>query len=136
MGARMTYRTLILIIVTNGMAACGGPLAFLPGGSLGSNDQPFASLKVPAEGGVIELETRPSDPYSVKIGALVIAGHMYIDPTPERRWYQHMADNADIRFRFDGQDTIYTARVYPVTDAAVKAAFEADRILLRLGPRR
>ncbi|MEM9621039.1 MAG: hypothetical protein AAF993_05270, partial [Pseudomonadota bacterium] len=108
---------------------------FLPGGSLGESHLPFNALNIPAEGGVIELETKPDDPYSVKIGAVVVDGELYIDPAPERRWYQHMVDNPDIRFRFDGQSSIYTARVYAVEEADIVSQFESGRVVLRLGPR-
>ncbi len=114
---------------------CGGPLGFIPGGSLGQPDQPFADLKLPAEGPVIELETRPRDPYSVKVGTVIINGRMYIDPAPKRTWYKHLSSNGEIRLRLDGDSTIYRARVYPVDDAQVRAAFADDRVPLRLGPR-
>lgn len=125
-----------ILLLTTG---CSGPLGFLPGGSLGERDQPITSLTLQphwqAEGVVIALETRPRDPYSVKVGAVVVDGSLYIDPAPERTWYQYLADNADIRFRIDGERTIYRARVFPATEAHIRNRFEAGRVPLRLGPR-
>ena len=117
------------------LAACGGPLGMLAGGELDGRVAPFSQDLVPGEGGVIQLETRPDDPYSVNIGTVVIGGSLYMDPAEERRWYKYIKANPDIRIRFDGADTVYTARAYPVTDEAVLTQFEADRIVLRIGPR-
>lgn len=117
------------------LSACGGPLGMLAGGALDGATAPFTDAVVPGEAGVIQLETRPDDPYSVNIGFTLIDGHMYMDPAAERSWYQNIKANPDIRVRFDGTEMVYTARAYPVSEASILAQFEADRIVLRIGPR-
>ncbi len=114
--------------------ACSGPLLYLPGGALEGPERPWTDAVVPPGGSVIQLETNPADPYSVNINAVGIDGRLYIDPAPDRRWYQHMVSDADVRVRFGGSETIYTARVVEAEEA-VRTQFEADRIVLRLVPR-
>ncbi|MEM7099336.1 MAG: hypothetical protein AAF541_13825 [Pseudomonadota bacterium] len=131
----MYFRIAGFVVALSLVSGCGGPLGMIAGGKLAGSEAPFTDDRVPQENKVIALETRPSDPYSVNIGTFVIDGRLYVDPAVERTWYQHMQENPDVRIRFDGEDVVYTARAYPVEDASVLAKFEADRVVLRLGPR-
>ena len=117
------------------LSACGGPLGMLAGGKLDGDVVAFSDDAIPAQGGVIQLETRPQDPYSVNIGTVVIAGSLYMDPAAERRWYQHIQADPNIRIRFDGEETVYTALASAETDPNVLSQFEPDRVVLRIGPR-
>lgn len=117
------------------LSGCNGPVAMLPGGALKGPTASLASAPVPATDTVIVLETQPADPYSVNINAVVIAGVLHIDPTRERRWYQHMAEDERVRLRLEGSPTVYLARAEAVQDPAVLERFEADRVVLRLVPR-
>lgn len=123
-----------LAVLVVGSAGCDGPFIWLPGGRLAGQE---ATLTVDAapDGGVIELETRPDDPYSVNIGFQRIDGMLLIDPAEERRWYRHLQENANVRVRFEGDPVVYAARVLPVTDPDVLARFEPDRHVLQLLPR-
>ena len=131
----MNIRMATLYALLGLIVGCGGPVGMIAGGALSGAETPFTAEHVPAENMVIALETRPGDPYSVNIGTFVIDGQLYVDPAVERTWYQNMVENPNVRIRFDGEDIVYTAKAYPVDDAAVLANFEADRVVLRLGPR-
>ena len=117
------------------LGGCSGPLLWLPGGSLTGPEVSLSTALVPEEGGVLALETRPEDPYSVNIGYTVIGGGIYIDPAAERRWYQHIDANSDVRIQLEGAAAVHPARAVIVEDPQVLARFEPDRIVLRLEAR-
>ena len=117
------------------LSSCDGPLAVFPGGKLLGPETTYEREQLPAELGVIQLETRPSDPYSVNVGCVVIDNKIYIDPTVERTWYQHILSEPNIRIRFEGDENVYLMTAITVKDAAIRAKFESDRIVLRLTPR-
>ncbi|MEM1433175.1 MAG: hypothetical protein AAGG11_03905 [Pseudomonadota bacterium] len=118
------------------LGGCGnGPLGPIPGGALAGAEAVYEPAVLAAEPGVIVLETNPDAPYSVKVNSVNVGGSLYIDPTAERTWYQNIAANPEVRFRFDGTDSIYPATAVRETDQAVVEKFEPDRIVLRLDPR-
>ena len=115
------------------LVGCSGPFMGLPGGSLGS-DTASTGWSKRSQDGVLELETNPSDPYSVIIGFRAINGQIYIDPAVDRKWYGFLASDPQVRVRFDGEDLIYAARALPVEDGEILSLFEADRHVHRLVP--
>jgi hypothetical protein len=117
------------------LAACSGPTLWLPGGKLRGPESPLDPAAVPQGAGVIQLETNPDDPYSVNIGYQLIEGRIYIDPAPERRWFEYIQADPDVRIRFDGSEVVHPAVAERVTDADVLARFDPQRIVLRLKPR-
>jgi len=127
-----SFSALLLILVLGG---CSGPLLFLPGGQLRGAEARLELTAIPADAEVLQLETNPDDPYSVNVGFRRINGNVYIDPTPERRWYQHMASDPRVRIRFEGEDVVHPAAAEVVKDAAMLRQFEDDRIVIRLVPR-
>ena len=133
-GASKSHSLLVLLLLMV-MAGCSGPTFVFAGGALAGEVAPFETQLAPSESGVIQLETRPADPYSVNVNMFVIDGAVYVDPAAERRWYQHMAENDLVRVKFAGSDAVYTARAYPETDPAVLAQFETGRKVMRIGPR-
>ncbi|MEQ8859716.1 MAG: hypothetical protein RIC56_13810 [Pseudomonadales bacterium] len=128
-------RNAALILVLAVLSGCNGPLFMLPGGRLSGPEAPLTAAVIPDEGGVAVLETRPDDPYSVNVGIAVVDGVIHIDPAAERRWYQHLLDDPDVRIRFEGDPVVYTARVEPVRDPGVLERFEQTRNVLKLVPR-
>ena len=114
------------------LGGCNGPLAFVPGGKLRGPEQTASSWDMAAGFENLELETRPADPYSVRVNFTLKDGQLYVDPAADRRWYQHMVDDARVRVRFD--EVIYPARAVPVTDPAEKKGFDPSRQVLRLEP--
>ena len=117
------------------MFGCSGPFWQFPGGALLGPEQELNSAQIPAEGGVMQLETNPDEPYSVNVGYVVIGGSAYIDPAESRRWYQNIKSNALVRVRFSGSDVVYTAVAVAEVDPEVLGRFEADRHVLRIAPR-
>ncbi|MCR9260971.1 MAG: hypothetical protein NXH95_14705 [Pseudomonadaceae bacterium] len=128
------YRGLGLVILLS-LGACSKPLLWLPGSALSGPEAQLSAAVLPAEGGVLIMETRPADPYSVNIGYTVIDGYIHIDPAEERRWYQHIKMNSNVRIQLEGEEPVYPAKALVVEDPQVLAQFEPDRIVLRIEPR-
>ncbi len=119
------------------LISCGGPVEFipgafaLPGGELSGNEGAASSWDEAAAGhSVMDLETRPTDPYSVRIGFVLRDGNLYIDPAEGRRWYPHLETNPSVRVRFE--DTVYRARAIEVTDPGELTGFDSERHVFRL----
>ncbi|MDP6374790.1 MAG: hypothetical protein QF921_00245 [Pseudomonadales bacterium] len=123
-----------ILIATMLLASCGGPLAIFPGGKLQGEvvhtrieDWSFTDTPY------LELETRPSDPYSVQINYAVRDKMLYIDPAEGRRWFQHLKKDLRVRVRFG-------ERIYPVTAVLVGRpgelpGFDPERYIYRLDSR-
>jgi len=61
------------------VAACGGPAGVIPGGELSGEEATAAAWRdVVSESGTLDLETRPADPYSVRINYVFRDGNVYI----------------------------------------------------------
>lgn len=83
---------------------------------------------VPADWGalpdVVRLETRPADPYSVKLWIIGLGPAAYVHAGANRTdWVQHI--EADPRVRLLVQDALYELRAERVTDAEEFATFSA-----------
>ncbi|MDJ0786357.1 MAG: hypothetical protein QNK05_06085 [Myxococcota bacterium] len=120
----------VLVFCLLGSAGCNGPLAFLPGGALRGPEGQAESWEVARGFDSLVLETRPADPYSVRIGFVLRDGRLYVDPAEERTWYAHLAADPAVRVRFD--ETIYRASAIPVTDPAELEGFDPSRRIFRL----
>ena len=128
-------KTLLAAIVLVLLVGCDGPVWQFPGGAFSGAEQSLAMASIPAEGGVLQLETDPTDPYSVNVGFRTIDGSMYIDPAAERGWYQRIQKDPAVRIRLEGAASVYLATAVVVTDADLLAQYDDDRIVLRLAPR-
>jgi len=75
-----------------------------PGGELAGDvvSEPVVDWSF-ASPGVLDLETRPEDPYSVSINFIVREGALYIDPAEGRRWLEHIRADPRVRIRLAGQ---------------------------------
>jgi hypothetical protein len=116
-------------------SGCGGPFLLLPGGRLAGAEAPLDLSLVPSGAAVLQLETNANGPYSVNLGFRQIAGQIYIDPDPERRWYQHIQADPNVRIRFGGEDAVHPVLAEVVTDSELLTQFTPDRIVIRLVPR-
>ena len=120
-----------LALLLVGVAACGGPISIIPGGRLsGEEASASAWTEVISDSGTLDLETRPADPYSVRIGYVFRNGRVYIDPAGDRGWYQHLKANPSVRVRLEGR--VYRVRAVSVTDAAELEGFDSERHVQRL----
>ncbi|MFT6015372.1 MAG: hypothetical protein ACI809_001129 [Candidatus Azotimanducaceae bacterium] len=126
---------LLILSVCCLLAACDGPLSIIPGGALRGEEIPLILSSVPVDGGVIVLETKPDNPYSVHVGFVVIDKNMYIDPAEERTWYEYILADPRVRVRFEGSEQIHPAMAVAETDVSILDQFETDRHVLRIEPR-
>jgi len=108
--SRLISLTQLALLLT--LVGCTDPLISVPGGKL--NGEPTAApaswSSVPD---VIQLETRPDDPYSVNIWALVKSGNLYL-ATENARWLAHIKADDRVRVRIDGM--LYALRAEQVTE--------------------
>ena len=120
----MLTRLLAFGFLTLGLA-CGGPLPFMSGGELsGAAESAPNEWALQENSGVVQLETRPEDPYSVNINYTQRAGRLYIYAgDTETQWVQNMEANPLVRLRHS--DVIYTLRAERVLDPDEISAFAA-----------
>ena len=125
---RSTYLTIPCLLA---VTACGGPIGIIPGGELsGEEASADAWSEVITDSRTLDLETDPSDPYSVRIGFVFRDGRLYIDPAEGRRWYEKLVGDPSVRVRIDG--LVYRARAVRVTDPTELEGFDPDRHVHRL----
>ena len=118
----MAARTLPLLLALV-LAACNGPLPFLSGGKLSGEPAavPGDWSSVP-DSGTAQLETRPSDPYSINLVYTVLNGKVYVNAGGnEANWVKYMEADPAVRLRID--DRLYDLRAERVTDRAEIEAF-------------
>jgi hypothetical protein len=112
------FQAVLLTTMIAGVLACSGPLANFPGGQLsGQLAEPGtvpADWSAVGEYGFFELETRPSDPYSVNIAYTVVGGALYAYAgATETQWVKNMKNNPLVIVGLDG--TLYPLRATRVT---------------------
>lgn len=119
------FRTLILFA---SLLALGcGPTGPLPGGKLRGE----LASEVPTDWAFadavknVQLETRPSAPYSVNVWGAGIGKFFYLASGEggESAWAQHILADPDVRLRVG--DTIYELRAVRVEDDAQRERFLA-----------
>jgi hypothetical protein len=104
-------------------AGCNGPLPFMSGGRLAGEEQSAPSEWTLAEDfGVVQLETRPEDPYSVNIAYTLLEGRLYINAgDTETEWVKNMEVNPLVRLRIS--EALYALRAERVTDPGEVSTF-------------
>jgi len=115
-------------------AGCGGPFLLIPGGELSGelvtepvDDWSFVDDKF------VDLEVRPSDPYSVELNYVVKDGKLYIDPAEGRKWLDYIRADPRVRVRFAGK--VYPLEAVLVGEPGQLEGFDSDRFVYRLDPR-
>lgn len=105
-----------------------------PGGALAGDvvDPPPRDWSF-VEASFVDLETRPSDSYSVEVNYFVKDGRLYVDPAEGRRWLDYMRADPNVRVRFHGK--VYPLRAVRVSDPAELEGFDPERVVMRLDPR-
>ena len=143
-------RSVLLGIAVLGLAC--SPLGPLPGGRLrGEVKPPPSDWSVADAIENVQLETRPSDPYSVNVRGAGLGDHFYLASGHggEAKWVRHIAEDPNVRLRV--ADAVYELRAERVEDEASRQRFlealkrkydweptgeESERAwLFRLGPR-
>ena len=114
--------------------ACGGPMMVFPGGELRGEvvTQPVKDWSF-VDDRFVDLEVRPSDPYSVELNYFVKDGQLYIDPAEGRRWLDYIREDPRVRVRFDGK--IYPAEAVLAGKPGELEGFDADRFVYRIESR-
>lgn len=98
------------------LSGCSEPFVTIPGGELSGQpaEPPARWAEVPD---TIQLETRPSDPYSINIWSVGIGPDLYIATGADgTHWSGFIAEDGRVRVRL-AQD-LHALRAVPVTDAA------------------
>jgi hypothetical protein len=113
---------------------CGGPFLVFPGSELSGEvvSEPVEDWSF-VRSAFIDLETRPSDPYSVELNYAVVDGKLYIDAAEGRRWLDYIREDPLVRARFDGK--IYPLRAVLVGRPGEVEGFDPTRFVYRLDPR-
>ncbi|MFP6805587.1 MAG: hypothetical protein VB957_00105 [Pseudomonadales bacterium] len=130
---QMIQRQLLLVILILLTSACQTAFLTLPGGTLVGEEAETDSFAFASEFALLQLETRPSDPYSIWLRVVVLDGRLYIDAAPGRRWHKYLSQDPDIRIKL-GQ-LIYRANARVVTDKRLLEEFLNGRTIYRLDPR-
>ena len=128
--ARIPISLVVCLLLTG----CGGPFLVFPGGALRGDvvREPVDDWSF-ADDTFLDLETRPSDPYSVELNYVVKDGALYLDPAEGRRWLDHIREDPHVRVRFAGK--IYPLRATLVGQPGELEGFPEDRFIYRLDPR-
>lgn len=111
-----------LALLASATLACGGPFLLLPGGALEGpvvavpSDWAFSDAT-----GTVQLETQPSDPYSVNIWATGVGPDLYVHAGESRAtWVEHMEADPAVRMKIEDS-------IYELTAARVETQEEFDR---------
>jgi hypothetical protein len=103
------------------LSACG----YIPfsGGALeGTVAPPPTDWSEVASAKIIQLETQPEDPYTVKLWVIGTGGLLYVHAGTNRStWVEHIEVNPDVRLLIE--TTIYELRAWRVEDAVEFRAF-------------
>lgn len=117
-------RSLLVSLVSLVSLACG-PLVLIPGGELsGEVKPPPADWSFTDPIDTIQLETRPSDPYSVNVWGVAVGNGFYVAAgDAENAWASHIANDPNVRLRVE--DDVYELRATRTEDPAEMEAFLA-----------
>ena len=104
--------------------ACG-PMGPIPGGRLSGEVAPSAPAEWSSSDSIknVQLETRPSDPYSVNIWGVGIGDRFYVASGrgEENTWARYILEDPNVRLRVG--EIIYELRALRVTDEESRTAF-------------
>lgn len=126
--SRSPFLLLFPVLLGIGWSVGCGPLVMIPGGSLSGSVQPVPSdWSFSDDVDVVQLETRPDDPYSVNVWGVGMGAHFYVvsGDAAESSWAQNVLADPEVRLRVG--DAIYEMRAERVEDDA-----EIDRLLAGL----
>jgi hypothetical protein len=114
-------RHVVLLSIVGLLAACGDPIFTFPGGALaGSVVPPPADWSSVADVKTIQVEFRPSSPYSHNIWGVGLDRDLYIASSGSgTRWTPFVEADPHVRARID--DHLYELVAVPVTDADERA---------------
>ncbi|MGE0621747.1 MAG: hypothetical protein AB7I04_23595 [Pseudomonadales bacterium] len=114
--------SVLLLSLSTLLAGCDEPFIVMAGGALvGEPEDPPVDWTPLNDVEVVQLETRPEDPYSVNVWMIASGRNLYVATGKgDTRWTRHIAVNPDVRVRIDGR--IYELEAYLVADQTEKIA--------------
>ncbi len=109
-------------------AGCAEPFIVFSGDALtGTLTPPPGDWSALNEVDVVQLETRPSDPYSVNIWTAGIGPNIYVATSEGgTRWTEHLAASRDVRLKIN--DAVYELEAVAVTDLQELALVAAEYV--------
>ncbi len=119
----MRLRSLpLLVILAVAGVGCRDPFVVLPGGALEGTTAPHPeSWAFSDEIDTVQLETQPTDPYSVNIWATAAGDGLYIHAGANRAtWVEHIDADPSVRLRIG-------ERIYELAAERVETQVEFDR---------
>ena len=125
-------RAVAFVVTLVSSMACG-PIGPFSGGRLSGEEGSWPTdWNTVADIPEIQLETRPTDPYSINVWLVVVDNEAYIassllmgpEVPEERQWVRNIATDPRVRVRIEGM--VYSARLETVADPAVKARVYDD----------
>jgi len=114
--------SILLISLSSLLAGCDEPFIVMSGGALtGEVEDAPADWTPLNEVEVVQLETRPEDPYSVNVWMIASGKDIYVATGKgETHWTRYIAENPDVRLRVG--DKVYELEAYLVKDESEKIA--------------
>lgn len=110
------------------LAGCAEPFIVFAGEELtGNNAVPPVDWTELNRVDVVQLETRPADPYSINIWAVGIGPDMYVATSADgTNWTEHLEVDRNVRLRIN--DQIFALKAVPVTDPQERATVAAEYV--------
>lgn len=124
----MIFVSIFIVLVM--LASCSTPFLTFPGGELKGIEATADSWEVARDFSLLQLETRPEDPYSVYLRVVMRRDKLYIDAAQKRKWHDHIKANNRVRVQLG--DYIYKAIAVEMKDAELLAQFLKGRSIYRL----
>jgi hypothetical protein len=120
-----SVRTFAIASIAFLLSACEGPLPFMAGGELsGTKQEAPTDWQLNQSSAVAQLETRPTDPYSINLTYVQLDGNLYAYAGDTRtNWVKHIEQDPMVRIRVG--DTVYSAQAIRVLDQDELAKFAA-----------
>ena len=111
-------KRLALALAALALGACGGPLGWVPGGKLDGEpvDAPIDDWSFASKTENLQLETDPSDPYSVNIWFVTEGARLWVfaGGGESSTWAKHLLADPRAIARIDGK--LYPRKAVRVTD--------------------
>ena len=108
---------------------CGDePFIVLPGGELnGEVADPLVDWSELNSVEVIQLETRPDDPYSVNIWMAALGQHIYVATSEGgTNWTEHLDSDRDVRIKING--VLYELEAVAVIDTSERESVAEEYV--------
>jgi len=124
-GLLATAILVVALLDTLGGRFLDGPLGPIPGGALRGPVSPASPADWSGVEKVVELEIRPSAPWSLHVWAVSLDGELYVPSAfgARRRWPPAALADPRVRMRTGG--TIYERRIEKIEDPALRARLGA-----------